>query len=332
MVCLLIQGSYAQDERVGLDAKINGRPVQLIFDSCADVFTLLPDSARKLGLTWTPVQTNIPATQRAFIIGRSESCAVDFLWAEGRTQLNLTTFFIADTPTFGEPSYAGIVPWRALSKEVFSLDAEGGRLKAAIAPPPDTAQWTPFQLRNDLSRMALETRDQDGTNGIIWIDTGSPDGVHLNPARWQVWKAAHPQMPTTFSYLFSPNEGSIVMEVGWADQISIGSLVLSNVPVMQWPTSYSTNDMALLGLYALRGLDFIVVGQHSVAYLRPKKPKKGEYAYNRMGALFCQSTNVGDLSHGCCMAVRPRKLECKTTMFCWELMTRNRLNGPTLAS
>ncbi len=248
MICLLAQDGHGLQERLLLDATINGSPSPLYFDSCSDMFALYPDGPRKFGISWTPTPTNVTPVQGSpAILGKTEPCMVSFLGFEGRKQLHMTRFYVLDVPPYWDQSDVGMIPWRAVSEDVFSLDAEDGKLKAAILPPKDTDQWSQLRIRTELSILALEAKDKDGIRGAILIDTGSPLGVLLPPSRWLDWKAQHPQMPMTFRFLFTPGEGGIVMEEGWAGQISVGTLVLSNVPVMQWPRTYTSNDVAILG-------------------------------------------------------------------------------------
>src|SRR5207248_651386 len=71
--------------------------------------------------------------------------------------------------------------------------------------------------------------------------------------------------------------GSMVRERAWAEKLSLGALELTDVVVEESvpvPSSLGlqpTEDVASLGLAALKRLDLTVDGKNGIAYLRPNK-------------------------------------------------------------
>jgi S1-C subfamily serine protease len=87
-----------------------------------------------------------------------------------------------------------------------------------------------------------------------------------------------------------PGAGTVVTEETWAREMTFGSLVLTEVPVM--PSNVAEQAMgspsfvASLGLAALKRLDLIIDGSLGIAYLRPKTAAPPPYDHNRLGAVF----------------------------------------------
>jgi predicted metalloprotease with PDZ domain len=84
-----------------------------------------------------------------------------------------------------------------------------------------------------------------------------------------------------------------VSEIGWADKILLGDLLLTDVPVMQANSSgmalhasSNTEYVATLGLAALKRLDIVLDGRQGAIWLRPKKTPPTAYRHNRLGAAF----------------------------------------------
>jgi membrane-associated protease RseP (regulator of RpoE activity) len=85
--------------------------------------------------------------------------------------------------------------------------------------------------------------------------------------------------------------GLAVDEEAFADKIEMGSLWVTDVPVLQLDTNDITapahdNQDYVLGLAALSRLDFVFDGPHNAAYLRARTSRPPTYTYNHLGAVF----------------------------------------------
>jgi PDZ domain/Aspartyl protease len=123
----------------------------------------------------------------------------------------------------------------------------------------------------------------------IGVDTGSSEGVWLNPKRWQQWCAAHEGLPRTICVGYMLADGLLVYEMQRAKKITIGGLTLRDVPVsMTSPSAdilFEHSD-AILGPYVLRQLKLIVDAKNGVLYTCPISHPVGQYEYNLLGAVF----------------------------------------------
>jgi S1-C subfamily serine protease len=92
----------------------------------------------------------------------------------------------------------------------------------------------------------------------------------------------------------TPDDGFFVTEEAWADQISVGPIILTGVPISvagrggtnRWGAQYE----GTLGLAVLKRLDLIVDSNKGVAYLRAKTTPPPAYPHNRLGAIFAATT------------------------------------------
>ncbi len=234
LMCLLVGNCYAD---FLVDGKINGRPARLSFDTESDNFFLWDESARKLGLKFdnSAISGSVaPGDDSAKI---TQVCKLSLLGNKGKTR-----FIVLDLPQYVHRAYDGIIGGQHSATIFLSIDAENEKVKG-LSTTPKNLQMDSFPLQTNSDVLGLELREANGTAGIIWIDTGAEEtGVALAPKRWRNWKAQHGQQPTTFLYGFSPQIGVATVEAAWADQIALGPLVLSNVPVMEMlPTNPHLN-------------------------------------------------------------------------------------------
>jgi hypothetical protein len=75
-VCLF--GVSAEEERIWVDAKINGKPVRFIFDTGTGVsFILYSKAAQRLGLKFTLPPPNYHREPGQTTVGFTEPCTLD---------------------------------------------------------------------------------------------------------------------------------------------------------------------------------------------------------------------------------------------------------------
>ena len=275
------------DERIWLKAKINGKPVHLAFDSGSSGSALCQQTVQRLGLKFIPAPTN--NLQRGLLAGDTEDCTLTLEGADSEV-----SFLVLDLPAyvFTDTDFDGLIGWWSLSQNVMRIDATARELTFLSEVPKETTQWTRLSIvaLTNSGALDLQIPHSDRTNGILHIDTGSGFGFAMPTQAWHQWKAAHSKAPITLTTDFTPDDGFFVREEAWADEITIGPVVLKDVPIAQagpagsirWGVQYE----GTFGLAALKRLDFIVDGNNSLAYLRAKGTGPPAYPHNRLGAIF----------------------------------------------
>jgi hypothetical protein len=286
--CLCLASLGAEDERIFVDAKINGSPVRFAFDTGAGVsFELYSRTAEKLGLKVTspPADAQIGPGQTR--IGWTEPQKVDL----GFTNIE-TAFAVVEIPAYLKTSEGGMVGWPAVRNDVFSLDCVTHTVGPLTNALRNLRGWVKCLIQTN-EVLTLELPAKNPQKEIIALDSGTIYGVKLNPEEWRKWKAIHANQPMTMEAYFTPGAGLVVSEETWADKISLGKLALTDVPVMQADSSdialhssAQSQFEATLGLAALKRLDIVIDGKHGLAFLRPKDNSPMPYEYNHLGAVF----------------------------------------------
>ena len=177
----------------------------------------------------------------------------------------------------------GCLAGKRISSNIFQIDAETLTVKLLDRLPEETATWTKLAVPESDSTLSLEIPGQLST---IAVDTGLEGGVALVSQKWREWKAANTNAPLTLTSIYSPSAGFAVCEEAWAKELSLGAFSLAGVPVRQAKPIESARGQSILGLAALKRLDFILDGKHGWAYLRPKRTPPAPYQHNRLGAVF----------------------------------------------
>lgn len=284
------------EERIWLDAKINGKPVHLCFDSGATYAALCPQTVQRLGLKFISAPTN--AVWHGVLAGDTEDC---ILTLEGKKMW--TSFLVLDPPAYVSADFDGIIGWYHIShnagwfhisQKILRIDATASKVTSLPKVPTETAQWARLSLLTNFGVLDLQIPHGDHSNGVLRIDTGSPSGLALPAQEWRQWKEAHSHTPITLTTDFTPEDGFFATEEAWADQISVGPVVLTDVPIRRagpsGATQWSAQYEGTLGLAALKRLDLIVDGNKGVAYLRAKTTPPPAYPHNRLGAIFATTT------------------------------------------
>jgi hypothetical protein len=282
LICWCAAPSAAED-RIWVEAKINGKPTRLCFDSGASASALCPRTVQKLGLKFIPAPTN--DFSHGVLAGDVEDCTLELEGAEGKA-----SFLVLDLPAYVSADFDGLVGWWTIRRNVLRIDAAAREVSFLPHAPREVAPWAHLSLLTNSGSLDLQIPHDDGTNGVLCIDTGAAGGIALPGPAWRRWKEAHPNMPTTVETVFTPSDGFFVCEEAWADQIAVGPIILTGVPIAQagpagtdrWGAHYE----GTLGLAALKRLDLVVDGNNGVAYWRPKKTRPPSYSHNRLGAVF----------------------------------------------
>jgi len=283
--CLWALTAQAGDERILLDATINGKPARLVFDTGASDLILFSKGAERLGLKVIEPPRDIQVAPGEVLTGSTEDCELVL----GTTRMK-TVFRVFDPPSFLNMGVDGAVGWHSIRFNTIQIDASQRKATWLTNAPPEAATWLKFRIRSQSRILSLEIPGREGNRAVLTVDTGSSDGVALAPEKWSEWKAAHTNRPTTLMAGYMPGAGTVVMEECWAKQLIFGPLVLTNVPVMAANVAEqavgSPGFEASLGLAALRCLDLIIDGDLGIAYLRPRNLPPPAYQHNRLGAVF----------------------------------------------
>lgn len=289
---LVAAAVQAKDEYLITSATVEGKPVQLIFDTGASHMLLFRSSAERLGFKVIPSNRTQPLAPGAVPFDWTEELRITLGKIESRT-----AFAVVDVPRELRIPVDGCIGWGAVRHNILWIDAEKGRIEGLKEIPPEVQGWTRFAIKNaKFSVLVLEASDLPGKPCFL-IDTGAGDGLHLHPKKWREWREAHPGVPATVDAYYTPGCGLVVSEVAWADEFPLGPVKLAGIPLLE----ANSAEMAMtgegyeatLGMVALQRLDLVVDGAHNVAYLRPKATPRPEYNHNRLGAVFVPA----DLAH-----------------------------------
>lgn len=283
VMCLCLFAGQAE-ERIWLDAKVNGNPVRLIFDTGADKLILFPPVAKWLGLKVTQAPPGTVPEHGGIISGATEKCTLSFHDTEVRGYFN-----VVETPDYVRPNEDGVLGWGGVRSNIFLIDAIARTVTPLAKVPADATSWTCFPVQ-DNSILALKIPHEDGAATSVLVDTGNANGVALHPQKWRKWRATQTNQAATIEAYFMPGAGLVVKEEMWADRLNFGPLLLTDVPVIEANSTEvalgSEQFEASLGFAALKRLDLIVDGKQRVAYVRPRTTKPVPYEHNRLGAAF----------------------------------------------
>lgn len=273
------------DERLWLDTRINGKRARLCFDTGATDFTLFREGARRLGLKFTEPPTNAVLPPGEVPRGLTEPCALSL---EGTTVT--VQFDVVSVPNYKKMDFDGVVGWWGIRNNIFHIDARAGKVTVLQEVPKAVVGWQSLKVITNGGILMLDIPHGDAVDGIFCIDTGSDRGVDLTPARWRSWKNQHPHQPVTLLAFITLADGLLVREEAWSDDLPIGPLVLTGVPVSEAaPMEVALggpNYEGTLGLAGLKCSDLVVDGKRGVAYLRSRPTDPSIYPYNRLGAVF----------------------------------------------
>jgi hypothetical protein len=282
------------DERIWVDAKINDKPARLIFDTGADRLILFRRGAERLGLRISNSPLAFLPPPGAAVMGVTEPCKVT-LWRTSR----IASLASVEIPAYLHTRADGVLGWQPISQNIVMIDATTLNVKFLSRVPEVVTTWTRLQVQPHSGHLFLKIRHESGRETVVLVDTGSEDGVALSTQRWGEWKAVHTNQPaTTLDSYFMPGAGLVVKETRWAEELSLGPLRLTDVPILEsnpaQAASYPLEFEASLGLAALKRLDFVFDGKKGLAYVRPKETRGTVPEHNRLGAVFVPIESQSD--------------------------------------
>jgi tetratricopeptide (TPR) repeat protein len=284
------------DERLRIEARINGQPVGLVLDTGTALrFVLFEDALPLLGLK-NPYPGLVPASSgpgtSAPIVG--PACA----WSLLGTNFNALSAILADVPLFPGEDYAGLVGWSAMRDNIWVFDLARGKVATVKEVPAEARNWQRFQIRTFRNQLLLRSETVSGPGICIAIDTGAPHGLELPPALWQAWKAKHPDAEMTVTANQVIGQKGFFSEVAWADKIQIGPVELRGLSINETDEAYLNEAPAetifAIGLEGLKRMELVVDGPHQVAFLHPSTAPASEPEHNRLGAIFLKLDGESD--------------------------------------
>lgn len=269
------------------DAQINGTAVKLVFDTGAEANCLFSKAVKRLGLKTGVLPPNINSA--GGVTGMTEIATLTIGGSSAKG-----SFFVLGTPTNADINADGIIGWPFLAGNILRINAADLQFQAISAAPNDTTNWNAYPMATNFNTLKIIVRQNDGSSGIVSIDTGGDWGIALPTRDWAHWKARHSAIPITFRSFYTPDHGWLVAKEAWADEMRIGQLIIRGVPVMDSAPSYSTRGKdeykGTLGLAGLSRLNVIIDGVGSVVYLSAKTNSAPIYPHNRLGAEFAPTT------------------------------------------
>jgi tetratricopeptide (TPR) repeat protein len=280
---------------------INGHPVQMMLDTGAASTVLYSAAAQRVGLNFTPPRQNVIAGPFQVVAGMSEPA---------RVTVGSQTF-TARLPVFPLPPSSrlpsstavedGVIGWPEVRDNILVFDADHRVVRSVAQLPAETSNWLKLTVLPG-NTLLLETPLPGGKSGAILVDTGAPQGVQLTAARWEEARAAHREAPLTTANHTTWSIGSFTAREMWLDEIKLGVLTFTGVPVETMPAaeaawlSRATSGAevaGVIGLSALARMDLVVDGHNGFAYARPRPPAgTGNWSVANSVRLHCDNLFV----------------------------------------
>jgi len=291
-VCALLPllSAWGQ-ERIWISAKIQDVPVKLILDTGAEDLIVFQKTVDKLKLKITMPAPKSPPPPNKVNFAITKKYPLE-IWGN-RSRVAFAV--INNDPTDTE-HIDGIVGWPYIRKTLIKVDAASATAMPLHLSSEPGSEWRRFEIQPKCDSLILRVPASGEARLAVAVDSGSPAGVRLPRAAWKQWKDLHERAPITLKLYYQPGMGNILAEESWADEIKIGCITLSNVPVMEGNVSDSTHDnvtiSATLGVAALRHFELLLDGKHGFAYTRCKEGEMSRYEHNRLGACFFRATQT----------------------------------------
>jgi tetratricopeptide (TPR) repeat protein len=274
---------YYSARVVSAGAQINGQTMRFILDTGSNATRISKTLAGSIGL-------NIRLLENNPKIGISEPVYLTF---GGHT-------FMA--PLVAEDhvdrTAEGLIGWPAIRDNVLIFNPDTRTVISVTAPALETSSWFKFKVLN-VDLLELETPLPNGKKGTILVDTGSASGITLATPQWKEWRAMHPQTLIAKRPYTGPEIGNGTSDEAWADQVQIGTLTLTDMPVREAPQDEAigiNNFIGVIGLYALTRMDLVVDAKNDVAYIHPREAPGPPYPPYQRSAL--AETNPGLPANG----------------------------------
>src|SRR6185503_20193671 len=144
--------SSAEDTRILIEnAKVNGAPARMFFDTGAGRVFLFSDAAERLGLKVSPIRSWW--SKKSFMA--TEKCTVD-LWHFSRKE----RLAVVTLPPYLHGQADGVVGWNAVSKKILVFDTLGNNVRFVSEVPKEAKHWTKFRAQTWRGILALKVTGQ----------------------------------------------------------------------------------------------------------------------------------------------------------------------------
>jgi len=275
------------------NATINNHPAHVVMDTDSNLPCLDPAGAERLNIHFPnytrKIDINGSHEYTTLVLAPVVPITLGHQSFSAALPVAISTLNGANSGFENSPdplSTDAYIGWPEVRQNILVFDGDTRTISAAPEIPVRAYLWLRFPLSPESSdRLVIQVPLPEGGDGNIILDTGQPWGVSIPRAQWDAWIAAHPQAPTTFHLGGLANGNASSFPEAWADQITLGSLTLTDVPIH--PASsvedfHTKSYLGTLGLYALTRTDLVVDGPHLVAFLNPKSPPGPAYpGFNR---------------------------------------------------
>ena len=262
----------ASDERLTLNAKINGETIRLAFDTgMPTALTLLSPTAKKLSLKTEERNGRKYAFFTIYIAGH------EFINAQA---------LVMDSIPF--PDIDGVVGWPALLGNIWRVQWENMSLSIMPSIPKEILSWQSLKLAAQIPvAAALFFENSDG---LVYLDTGHSGGIALSEPRWNKWVQENSHLPWTLKSGYLPAAGGFFLtELSWANSFKLGPLeipcVVIEKNVIKWPKLE-----AVLGIEALKHFEIVFDLTNNRIYLENRPYSSEKFPHNRLGATFLPSS------------------------------------------
>jgi len=277
---LLAGGCRTREARVRFpNATVNGQPARLVFDSGSDQTRIFQQSADHFGLKI--VVTAPPENTVGKGIARSAVSEPAVLQVGGQELTNQLPVLLP--PWFMSTANLGdmLISWHDVRRSILVFDPSNRVIHSALNLPSQVTNWLHFKICPD-QQLYLEIPLADGTRAAFLVDTGNPGGVILPPAKWDEWQKTQTNAQVK-KRLVANIGGYGATQEAWADELSLGPLTLSDLPVQRMIHSELRHETAnfggTIGLYALARMEMVLDGPNQQAYLRPLPPPGPAYGH-----------------------------------------------------
>jgi hypothetical protein len=268
--------ALASDERLTLNAKINGETIRLAFDTGAPApLIILSPTAKKLSLK----------TEER----NGEKFAFFTIYIEGHEIVNAQALVMDSLPF---PDIDGLVGWPALLGNIWRVRWENMSLSLMPSIPEEIFSWQPLKL--DTQGPLAAALLFENSDGLVFLDTGHPGGIALSESRWNKWVQENSHLPRTLKSGYLPAAGGIFFtELSWANSFKLGPLefpcVVIEKNVIKWPKLE-----AVLGIEALKHFEIVFDRISNRIYLKKRPYSSEKFPHNRLGATFLPSSLESD--------------------------------------
>ncbi len=283
------------DDRIIIEAKLNGQPLKLAFDTGAGELLVFHRIAEQRNLQILPPPSDIQPKPGEVVVSHTEPLKFELL---GHIFPDIRAGVI-DAPSGLRLDIDGVLGWQNVRSNIWSFSLSTSQTDILASVPTEALKWLKLREINDPQRLILELPQTQSTTPLYFgVDTGSASGVRLSSEAWDRWRGANPKQSITLDAYFMPGAGLVIAENIWADEIDIGALTLRGVPVARMNAMESLRfppgTVAVLGIAAMRRVDMVIDGKNGIAYAHPLITPPQPYNHNRLGAVFVPS----DLENG----------------------------------